>query len=114
MKVLHGFTFQWLNPNSVPGPSAGDFSGFFFVPVPSWISEALGEGVPVDLQFCDLERGTQKVSMEAENGILHPTALRDSVSQQPSCQAVLLEESSGVCCVLFHALTGCEHSMEFL
>jgi len=26
----------------------------FSVPIPSWISEALGEGVPVDLQFCDL------------------------------------------------------------
>lgn len=44
----------------------GSFSGVLlfcsarFLPIPSWISEALGEGVPVDLQFCDLaqERGT--------------------------------------------------------
>lgn len=46
------------------------------LPVPSWVSEALGKGVPVDLQFSDLDRQTDRhVGRWDEDGCAKPVTM---------------------------------------
>lgn len=58
LKVLCGVTCQRLNLKSLLSPLVKKnlcrWLVRFVVPIPAWISEALGKRVPVNLQFCDL------------------------------------------------------------
>lgn len=60
LKVLCGVTCQRLNLKSCLSPlvkkNLCQWLVRFVVPIPAWISEALGKRVPVNLQFCDLAR----------------------------------------------------------